>query len=411
MEKWKKYVHKLIFFIFCGFISLNSFSTEYNIEVFTILNSETTPAEANYQLKINGFEQAIKQKLEAEGFSKKLFDEKVLEKNFSTEKYYEFLKSFFVKEELIFVAGTDAKAGSGLPRKAIFSGTINDSDFKEKFIDLTENMGLHKNKNFYIELNLDLLGGLSWTDFGISNESSMNSSISNFWKDYYLEHFKDFKNIISVDELVKPILKNRYSNFSSDSVLQKVNVSVKKISENKSSKKITLLIEGNFILLGIKENSVLVSFDFIPVKKELSLKNQKELSSTIGTLIFNMIKYQTKSIDTSLSFKKTKLENTFLLKGQELFSDIYSAQRVLEEYFSKDSIKVSIKKINLVQTDLIISGPLTNEVVVEKLKSLGEKPISNDPKEQKVLIFDAANNSFAITQKDKIILNKEPIPQ
>jgi hypothetical protein len=404
-------VHKIIFFIFYSLISINCFSTEYNIEVITILNSETTPAEANYQLKINGFEQAIKQKLEAEGFSKKLFDEKVLEKNFSTEKYYEFLKSFFVKEELILVAGNDAKAGTELPRKAIFSGTINDNDFKEKFIDLTENMSLYKNKNFYLELHLDLLGGLSWTDFGISNESVMNSSISSIWKDYYLEHYKDFKNIISVDELVKPILKNRYNSFSTEAVLQRVNISIKKISENKSSKKITLLIEGNFILLGIKENSVLLSFDFIPVKKELSLKNQKELSSTVGTLIFNMIKYQTKSIDTSLSFKKTKLENTFILKGQELFSDIYSSQRVLEEYFSKDSIKVTIKKINLTQTELIISGPLTNEVVVEKLKSLGEKPISNDPKEQKVLIFDATNNSFAITQKDKIILNKEPIPQ
>lgn len=392
---------KLILIILISLSSFSLWAREINTEVGMEASKEVTPKEIESTLRElglkKGFEQVVQElKLNLEQYNKVLTD-----KNFSKEEYQKHLESFFTNIEFIRIVSVDIKSDSN--PTGVIKAQVDDEQFKKIFIQFVENLDLLKEKNFYIDLDYTLVGKTSWEDLGVSTQTIFEEAVDNSFRDHLLKEFPGFQNIIFLEEKERKLLEINKDLITNESYRYKFSFSIRKVYEDKDEKIIQFEVDAHFVLVGVKDGHIVYSYEFPTQKKVFRNVKSADLSSSLATLVFNICKMQTPIIKDKLANDKTENKNLFSLSGQKFFSDIYAVKNVLTNFLSKYNPNISIVNLNLNKTDFkidVVIDPKEGKKLQDLLINMGKLPLSNDPNEKKVLVFDNEHNSFAINQKD-----------
>jgi hypothetical protein len=184
------------------------------------------------------------------------------------------------------------------------------------------------------------------------------------------------------------------------SLTLKWNSTLKKASTNIESKKAIFELSAQYILVNTKTGDVLNSFDFPLQKRELDTQNKKSLSSALASLTYNLLLSQSSKIQGIIEADGKGQEQSSLelkISSKAGLSEIYAINNLLQEKFQNIKLTSSMKSYSREGAVLNIRAEGSVDKILDSLSLEGGKFPLN---EQKILLFNRTDKSFAILPKD-----------
>ena len=389
-------------FLLSFLICLNiSFAKEISVSV--LAQPEDLSSEMNEEqlLSLNGYRQAITSELIELNLDSELFWSKLDERKMSSKEELIFLKSLFENDSLIVTpAITPAADPKTQPPKGIklsgnFSTSLSLDKLKMVFLEVTLNLEATKLKTFYLLANIDLDPNMKWEDAGVQKPESFKFVILDSWKKLIEKDFTGFEKSVILDKdlSVKPDYMN------TKSVVLKWTSTFKKVAVNLSNQSSSYELSAHYILQNAKTGTNLLAFDFPMQKKEFDTQNKKALSSSLASLVYNLLLSQTSKINGILEADSKALESSELeiqIVSKTSLSEISQINAFLQDKFKDINLSSQMKTYSRESSALLIRAKGNNQKILESLSSEGGKFSLN---EQKILLFNPTDKTFAILPK------------
>jgi hypothetical protein len=347
-------------------------------------------------LTLNGERLSITTELENKKLDSKLFWDKLEQKKLEPADELKFLKSVF--SDLSVTLNVPARENEKPVITEKVSGSFHaDLDFeklKVLYDQVTGNLEETKLKSFYILADINIDSSMSWEDLGVTKAESFSGVIVESWKKMIQKDVKGFENITALEKdfATKPDYMN------SKSVTMKWNSTFKKVSYNEQNKLAGYELNAQYVLVNTKTNTILTAFDFPVQKRDLDTKNKKVLSSTLASLVYNLLLSQSAKIQEAIEQQGTNELTHFELKiSNGSLSDVYAANAILQEKLKEFKATSAVKSYSSAESILKVNADGNLEKILDKLSLEGGKLPLN---EQKILLFNRSDKSFAILPKD-----------
>ncbi len=396
MEKLKVFMLKFLFYCFF-FISSSLFAKQVEVQTLGKKSDITKDLTADDILTLNGYRQVVTMELEELKLDSKIFWEKLELKKFSSIEEIKFLRALFdnvdvsrsVLSDLIEEAKDEKLEGS-------LKGELNLEKLKTSFEELKSNLSETKLKTFYLLSNFEIDSSMTWEDTGVADGSRFSGVIVDAWKKLFEKDLKGFEKIIVLEKdfTQKPDYMN------TKSLTLKWNSTLKKVSTNIESKKAIFELSAQYILVNTKTGDVLNSFDFPLQKRELDTQNKKSLSSALASLTYNLLLSQSSKIQGIIEADGKGQEQSSLelkISSKAGLSEIYAINNLLQEKFQNIKLTSSMKSYSREGAVLNIRAEGSVDKILDSLSLEGGKFPLN---EQKILLFNRTDKSFAILPKD-----------
>ncbi len=393
---------KIVFFSWMIFtaVVVQAATSTVEQEVFAKKSDVTTEMNATDLLTLNGVRLLLTAELENLKLDSKQFWEKLDQKKLSSSDELKTLKPLFNELTLTeFVPGPVVPVPPKSDEVEKLSGSlkaqIDQEKLKTYYDQLINNLEETKMKTFYILADIGLTGAnINWDDMGVSRPENFSGVIVDSWKKLALKDFKNFEAVVILDKdfSTKPDYMN------SKSVTLKWNSTFKKTGVDEQKKTAFYELSAQYILVNTKNGTVLTSFDFPVQKRELDTQNKKALSSSLASLVYNLLLSQSQKIqgvlETQSSAERTRMDLT--LSGAGL-SDVFALNSLLQEKLKEFKATSSMKSYSSGVAHIQLDAEASAEQILDKLSTEGGKFPLN---EQKILLFNRADKSFAFIPKD-----------
>lgn len=400
MAGWRMFVHKIFFIALLFFVQF-VYCAEFNIEVSMANDQNLSAKEIDHQLELIGMEKIFYSKIQELKLSEVEFKKRLDEKKFDKEETFNFYTSFFTKRELIKFAPLNPQIKTPMV-SGVLKGEVDDGKIKDLVYEYNINADELRVKTFYLDLDIDLIGNTKWDDFGLSSSNSFISVLQNSIKDEIEKKISGFNKVIILNSQLKESLNENSKYLNEESVVLNYQVNIKRSIDDTISKKTWYEISSQYNLINPFFKNSLGVMELPIQKKLLQSKNKQELNSTVVSIVFNLLGTEFDKIQKMISSKKTETPLLLKLEGQKYFSDIYLVMGIIENYFKSQKVEVSIGQLGIEKAELRVRFPGLKEAQsYTLLKTLDNHPLSNDPNEQKILVFDSLNNSLQIVQKTR----------
>ncbi|MGZ3806804.1 MAG: hypothetical protein ACXVCE_01860, partial [Bacteriovorax sp.] len=341
---------KFIFLIVMGLSLIFScplFAKTVECEVFTKKSEINKEMSETDLLTLNGLRQTVTSELEGLKLDSKDYWEKLDQKKMDLPSELQFLRALFENIVISQAAPMDARDASEETKKedklsGFFKADLSLEKLKENFTEVTTNIAEIKMKTFYILANIDLDSSVSWDDLGVSKSSSFSGVIIDSWKKLALSEFKNFERI----QVLEKDFADKPNAMNPKSVTLKWSSVLKKVASNADKKTATFALSAQYILVNTKTNAVLLSFDFPLQKREFGTQDKKALSSSLASLVYNLLLSQKNKIeslvleeDKALSMSEVEVK----IKTLAGLSDIYAINSLLQEKFRSIKLTSTLK--------------------------------------------------------------------
>ena len=395
-----------IFFLIL-LICFNLSAKEVSIDALAKISEISENSNEEQLLTLNAYRQAVTAGLEDLKLNSELFWSKLDLKKLSMSDEIDFLKPLFSNAQLARPATIDAQTkipatqDSPKLKSEIISGQFK-AEFdleklKQSYNEVVLDLMATKLKSFYFLIDIDIDSSLEWKDLGVSSASNFTSPIIDSWKKLVEKDFKIFEKVVVLEQ----DLENKPEYMNPKSVTLKWKSRFKKISFNEENKTASYELIAQYLLVNTKNGQVLSSFDFPTQKKiDLDTQNKKSLSSTLASLVFNLLNAQSSKLVSLLELDSKTLEATNLdikITTKTSLSEIYQINNLLQDKFKEIKLTSQMKSYSTDESILHIRAEGTLEKVLASLSSEGGKFALN---EQKVLLFNPDSKSFAIVPKE-----------
>lgn len=403
MEKLKVFMSRFfglrgLLLLFFTFFCHPLLAKDISLEVVGKAQEVSAEWSEDQVLLLNGFRQAVTRELEEAKLDSALYWSKLEKKKLSGKDEFELLKKFFSKESVARAAGADPKIP--LPANGPLSGTFSawldleklKSNYEEMINDLSET----KLKTFYILASIEIDKGMKWEDVGVSKADSFSGVILESWKKLAEKEFSGFERIVVLNKDFSQ--KPDYMN--SKSITLKWKSILKKVSSNTESQSASYELSAQYILQNTKSGTVLLAFDFPEQKRSLGMNNKKVLSSSLASLIHNLLLSQTAKIQGLIEADARNLEMTELeikFSTKPGLSEIYQVNNLLQDKLSDLKLSAQMKTYSTEGASILIRAQGSSGLILDRLSKEGGKFPLN---EQKVLLFNRADKTFAILPKE-----------
>jgi hypothetical protein len=159
-------------------------------------------------------------------------------------------------------------------------------------------------------------------------------------------------------------------------------------------------LSAQYVLVNTKSDVVLTSFDFPLQKRELDTQNKKALSSALASLVYNLFYSQTSKLNSLLEAAGNAKEQSSLdvkVTGMSGLSEIFAVNSFLQDKFKDIKLSSQMKSYASDGAILTLRAEGNTDKILDSLSLEGGKYPLN---EQKVLLFNRADKTFAIIPKD-----------
>ncbi|MBC7537228.1 MAG: hypothetical protein H7281_00285 [Bacteriovorax sp.] len=392
---------KYAFFLFMILMNLSfnfSFAKDISIDVLAKPSEVTAEMNEEQLLTLNGYRQAVTSELEDLKLNSELFWSKLDQKKMSSKEEAAFLQSLFENVSISVAASLDPKEPKpeGRNLSGNFKALLNPEKLKMTFLEVTTDLAATKLKTFYLEANIDLDDNMTWDDVGVMKPESFRGVILDSWKKLIEKEIKGFESVL----ILEKDLSSKPDYMNTKSVILKWTSTFKKVSSNTENYTASYELSAHYILQNAKSGSTLLAFDFPVQKRDFDIKNKKALSSSLASLVYNLLLSQSAKINSVVesnakTIEQTELEIKILSKAG--LTEIYQINSLLQEKFKDLKLTSQMKSYSTEGSTLIIRAEGSVEKILDRLSVGGGKYSLN---EQKVLLFNRADKTFAILPKD-----------
>ena len=143
-----------------------------------------------------------------------------------------------------------------------------------------------------------------------------------------------------------------------------------------------------------------MGFDFPIQKKEVGIAIPKELSSNLASLVFNLLNSQSVKINSALELNLASSARSSVevkVMGKHGLLDITQINSFLVEHFKSIGLTAELKNYSSDSSSISIKSTMNPEGLYALFaKDGGKLPLN----EQKILLFNPENKSFAIISKE-----------
>jgi hypothetical protein len=392
---------KYAFFLFMIFTNLTlnfSFANDISIDVLAKPSDVTLEMNEEQLLTLNGYRQAVTSELEDLKLNSELFWSKLDQKKMSSKEEAAYLQGLFENVSISIASPQDPKEpkSEGRNLSGKFKAVLNLEKLKMTFLEVTTDLAATKLKTFYLEGNIDLDDNMTWDDVGVMKPESFRGVILDSWKKLIEKEVKGFESVI----ILEKDLSTKPDYMNTKSVTLKWTSTFKKVSSNTENQTASYELSAHYILQNAKSGSTLLAFDFPVQKRDFNIKNKKALSSSLASLVYNLLLSQTAKINSVVEFNAKTIELTELeikILSKAGLTEIYQINSLLQEKFKDLKLTSQMKSYSTDGSTLIIRAEGSVEKILDSLSGGGGKyPIN----EQKVLLFNRADKTFAILPKD-----------
>ena len=374
-------------------IELSSLEMKSAIEEVSVL---TKPE----RLLLYSMKEALKTESPIKDLDPKVLGEKVEAISKDQKKQLEELKKIFLNTTFLTPQKNkeenSANTKNSIP-KMFFQYEVNPEALKSFFewpkaVDV---LAL-QDKTMFLLMDISLDKQMSWTDVGVTKSENFVDVIKNSWKKWAVEQFKNYPNVIVLNEDIKEIPLDA----NKESVILKWSSQIKKAQQFNDKMSALYEVNAQYSLNHLISGNVLLSFDFPTQKKEFTIADNKQLSSSLASLVYNLLNSQTSKITSSLeTFSKSKTIYTYsvFVLGNHGLLDVRHIAQFLNEQFVQDKMNASMKNYEALKSTITIRSELSEEQFLQKIQKMAASLSLN---EQKILTFSPETKAFAIIPKN-----------
>lgn len=391
MHKWL-----LLCFLFAFTALTAAFAVTVEQEVFANKAEVTTELTETDLLTLNGMRLSVTAELIARKLDSKAFWEKLEQKKLTPKEELETLKPFFSDVTVArFVPAPDAPKTDEARITGSMKGELDSEKLRVYFDQLISNLEATKYKTFYILADIGIsTATMTWEDLGITIPENFTGVVIDSWLKLAQKDFKNFDayTVLEKDFSTKPDYMN------AKSVTLKWNSTFRKTFTDEQKKTASYELSAQYILVNTKSGTILTSFDFPLQKREVSVLNKKALSSTLASLVYNLLLSQTSRIQEAMESQGTAERTTVELKLSKAgLSEVFALNSMIQEKLKEQKGVASMKSFSSGEAVISVEATANAEQILDKLSSDGGKFPLN---EQKILLFNRADKSFAFIPKD-----------
>ncbi len=243
-------------------------------------------------------------------------------------------------------------------------------------------------KTLYIATAIELEKGTTWDDVGVKFSENFIDTVRKSWKNWAESNFKNYETV-SLNSIPKDLQLVHI-----DSHLLKWSSNLKKTAED------TFELSAQYILLIPKKNELLISLVFPIQKITVNQKNKQETSSKLASTIFNLLNSQTKKIMELKDGVNKAIEHTGLIikiKGNLSLSEMLLINPLLQDKLKDFGLSVEIRTFSSKEAEFFFQANSSMDKLLSALEEAGKISLN----EQKILIFNKDDKSFAIIPKEQ----------
>jgi hypothetical protein len=235
---------------------------------------------------------------------------------------------------------------------------------------------------------IDIDDSMTWEDVGVQKPESFKGVILESWNKLIEKEIKGFEKVVVLEKELS--IKPDYMN--PKSVTLKWTSTFKKVATDSENHSASYELSAHYVLQNTKSGLNLLAFD---------IKNKKTLSSSMASLVYNLLLSQTSKINGIVEANAKTIEQAEVeikIVSKSGLSEIFQINSLLQERFKDLKLSSQMKSYSSDGSVLIIRAEGSAEKILDSLSNGG----ANFPlNEQKVLLFNRADKSFAILPKEK----------
>lgn len=372
------------------------FAVTVEQEVFASKAEVTADVTETDLLTLNGMRLSVTSELEARKLDSKAFWEKLEEKKLTPKEELEMLRPFFSEVAVArFVPSPDAPKVDETRVTGSLKAELDSDKLRLYYDQMISNLEATKFKTFYVLADIGISSAtMTWEDLGITKPENFTGVVIDSWIKLAQKDFKNFEaySVLEKEFSTKPDYMNPKS------VTLKWNSTFRKTFSDEQKKTASYELSAQYILVNTKSGTILTSFDFPVQKREVSVQNKKALSSTLASLVYNLLLSQSSKIQEALesqgSAERATVELKLLKAG---LSEVYSLNSLIQEKLKDLKAVSSMKSFSSGEAVIQVEASGSAEQILDKLSLDGGKFPLN---EQKILLFNRADKSFAFIPKD-----------
>lgn len=374
-----------------------------------------------FSFLLNGMRQAVTGELVKNELDPEIFWKKIEEKNFSDTDEINFFRPYFNRFNIVMdkpapAAPAEAPkptdpADPGIlqtpaPKavvpvqdqfqRATFSYEFDAIKIKSLFVETITNLPDVTIKTFYIIPDISITDEMTWMDVGVTKKENFSGVIVDSWKKWAETQFKNFTNVVVLEK----DFAEKPAEMNAESVTLKWTSRIKKSEVFQDRKSARYEVGAQYVLVNTKTNQSLAAFDFPVQKREVGIAVSKDLSSTLASLIYNLLNSQTVKLTSALELNRASSTLSIVdikVTGKHGLYDITQINAFLSERFKEYAMASEMKSYSVDSSMISIKSTMNQEALYAALGKDGGKFALN---EQKILLFSPESKTFAIIPKE-----------
>lgn len=374
-----------------------------------------------FSFLLNGMRQAVTGELVKNELDPEIFWKKIEEKNFSDTDEINFFRPYFNRFNIVMdkpapAAPVEAPkptdpADPGIlqtpaPKpvvpvqdqfqRATFSYEFDAIKIKSLFVETMTNLPDVTIKTFYIIPDISITDEMTWMDVGVTKKENFSGVIVDSWKKWAETQFKNFTNVVVLEK----DFAEKPAGMNAESVTLKWTSTIKKSEVFQDRKSARYEVGAQYVLVNTKTNQSLAAFDFPVQKREVGIAVSKDLSSTLASLIYNLLNSQTVKLTSALELNRASSTLSIVdikVTGKHGLYDITQINAFLSERFKEYAMASEMKSYSVDSSMISIKSTMNQEALYAALGKDGGKFALN---EQKILLFSPESKTFAIIPKE-----------
>lgn len=240
----------------------------------------------------------------------------------------------------------------------------------------------------YIEALMGIDKEMTWEEIGVGDEAAFTDVIKKSWKTWAEKKFLKFDRVE-----ITPIPPNATLLHKNSNVLKWTSTITKKDFDDYE-------LSAHFVLTVPKTNEVLLSYNFPEQKILIDFANKKEAGSKLASLIYNLLNSQTEKIKTLTDTVAEPSNTTAIVipfKGKLSLSEMLEIKNQVEAKFKEVELTADLKNFSTDEGSFLVKAKIGEEKLLFLFQQTGKFPLN----EQKLLLFNKDDKSFAILPKEQ----------
>lgn len=277
-----------------------------------------------------------------------------------------------------------------------FNYEINARKVKNLFYENVKNYINYSAKTIFLSPDITIDETMNWEDLGVSKKENFTDVIVDSWAKWAKEKFSDFENVVVLNA---PMTKTP-QDLNNESVTLKWNSNIKKIEVFHERKAALFEVDAQYILVNTKSNQTLAAFDFPTQKREFSILKEKDLSSNLASLVYNLLNSQALKIQSALELNKsqsTLSTSEFSINGASGLSEVAMITSLLNAKYKAYAVEAELKQYSSSLSKITIRSTADQENLI-KVFTIDNGQLKLN--ENKKIRFEASSSTFFIEEEN-----------